>query len=330
MSSYPSSPAHEFPNILLMKTSVRRSGASSLWRTITWTILVMTTLILLAVVYSQQQDACRKPITYRIGSVDPRFGLSRRDVSEAVSKAASLWSKASNRELFRESPKGDIEVNFIYDYRQEAADKLKHISGDIDSTKDSYETLTARFRSLESEFKEKQAALAADIDAYNARMSDFKARSSAAASQRGGVSREVYQDLKEEKEVLDAQYMNLQTQQREVNETADTLNSMATVINEIASDLNLDVAKYNRTGERLKDEFSEGFYERKNGRQSITIFHFSSRTRLVRVLAHELGHALGIEHNGNPKALMYRMNKSDALELAPEDIASLKSRCGSK
>ncbi|MGO9139739.1 MAG: matrixin family metalloprotease, partial [Syntrophales bacterium] len=44
-------------------------------------------------------------------------------------------------------------------------------------------------------------------------------------------------------------------------------------------------------------------------------------------LAHEFGHALGLKHNDNPQAIMYRLMQSDSLNLAPDDIAALKERC---
>ncbi len=85
---------------------------------------------------------------------------------------------------------------------------------------------------------------------------------------------------------------------------------MVVVINGIASNLNLDVVNYNNAGDVLGKEFNEGLYEKRNNRETITIFHFNNHDRLVRVLAHELGHALGLEHNNNPQALMYRLNQS--------------------
>ncbi len=134
MSNDPSSTAAEFPNILPMGALSRRTGMPDLRRTVTWAILIASVLTLLAVVHSRQQNHCLHPLTYRIGSVDPRFGLSRKDVSDAIRDAAAIWSRASGRELFREDQKGAVEITFVYDYRQAAADKLKGISGEIGKT----------------------------------------------------------------------------------------------------------------------------------------------------------------------------------------------------
>ena len=78
---------------------------------------------------------------------------------------------------------------------------------------------------------------------------------------------------------------------------------------------------------RLGSEFCGGDYVSKDGKQTITIYQFDDENRLVRVLAHEFGHALGLKHNDNPKAIMYRLMQSDSLNLAPDDIAALKERC---
>ena len=66
------------------------------------------------------------------------------------------------------------------------------------------------------------------------------------------------------------------------------------------------------------------------GKQSITIHQFGNNDRLVRVLTHELGHALGLGHNETPGSVMYRLTQSDSSELAPSDISALKARCDGK
>ena len=131
-----------------------------------------------------------------------------------------------------------------------------------------------------------------------------------------------------EKEELDAMYENLHMRQEEMKQMTDIINSLVVVINEIATNYNLEVVNSRDEGNRLGTEFCEGNYTSKDGKQTITIYQFDNGERLVRVLAHELGHALGLIHNNSPEAIMYRLNQSDSLELAPADIAALKTRCG--
>lgn len=290
--------------------------------------LITAGLVLLGV-YWQQDRPCREPVTYRIGTVDARFGISRSEVAEEVQRAAAVWEGASKRALFREDRNGAVRIDFIYDYRQEAADKLKGMMGRIESTRDSYDSLKAMYERLKAEHDEREAALKQDIDAYEERGRTLKTASAAAAA-RGGVSEDVYRQMTAEKQALDELREGLEINRESLEGSADNLNSLVTVINGIAEELNLDVVQYNAVGETLNEEFSEGFYERKGDRQTITVYHFSSRLRLKRVLAHELGHALGLGHNDNPKAIMYRLNQSDSLDLAPEDLSALKALCGGR
>jgi predicted Zn-dependent protease len=288
---------------------------------------LLITLIILVIFYFRTPHPCKEPLTYRIGTIDERFGLSRQEFVEAVGKAASIWGKPFSRDLFREDPNGIIEVNLVYDYRQEASDKLKNLNYKIENTKNSYDDLKSRFENLKSEYEQKSTALAGDFNIYNIRANAFNAVIQS-GRQRGGISEQSYKQLMTEKEELDAMHGNLKMQQEEMKNMADTINSLVVVINEIATNYNFDIVNYRDENNRLGTEFCEGNYTSKDGKQTITIYQFDNGGRLVRVLAHEFGHALGLIHNNSREAIMYRLNQSDSLELAPADIAALKARCG--
>ena len=283
-------------------------------------------LIILAILFLRMSQPCQETITYRIGKVDERFGLAPQKFAIAVNMAAAIWEKPFARELFREDPQGAIEINLIYDYRQEASDKLKKLNYKIDNTKSSYEDLKARLENLKAEYDRRNTILASDSNIYNLRINTFNANVEY-WNRHGGLIENVYKKLMQEKDELNSLREKLMVQQEDLRRLVDTINSMVVVVNEIATNINLDLVNYRNYGDALGREFCEGFYEIKNGKQTINIYQFDNDYRLVRVLAHEFGHALRLNHSADPKAVMYRLIQSDKIELSPDDIAALQRRC---
>lgn len=290
--------------------------------------LMITVIILVVIFLRMPPRPCQEPLTYRIGAVDARFGLSRHEFADSSRQAAAIWGKSISRELFREEPKGAIEINLVYDYRQEAVDTLKTLSYKIDNTQSSYGDLKYSLETMKAEYDQKKILFASDQNAYNARAAALNAEIESGRQQRGAPEH-IYRRLMTEKDELKIVWENLQVRQEELKKMIDTMNSMMVVINEIATNHNLDLVNYRDVGDKLGREFCEGNYTRQGVKQTITIYQYGSTNRLVRLLTHELGHALGLNHNDNPGAVMYRLNQSDLPELAPEDVAALKMRCNS-
>lgn len=283
-----------------------------------WVVPLVVLLVVasVALVISRRQE---RVVTYRIGTVDARFGMSQDAFAEALHQAASLWNQAMAREVFRETDKGAVEVELIYDHRQETADRLKALAQEIDGTQGTYEELKAHFETVRAEVDHKKEALSRDFAEYDARVARFN------ETGRGPASGDAFRRMEAEHNVLAEMKASLQGRQEELKTLLETLNGHAAVINGLAANHNQTMVDYTRTGDSLGPEFSEGEYIREKGRRTIRIYHFPSRDALVRVLAHELGHAKGLGHLGNPQAVMHRLMRTDNPELTADDIAAMKA-----
>ena len=272
---------------------------------------------------------CEKPITYILGTFDTQFGISKKYFLSALSDAEIIWEKPFGKELFNFQEDGILKVNLIYDYRQDATSKLASLGIAVKDTRASYDTLKIKFTELKIKFT------TAEND-YNERAQNFDIKKKTYEQQveywnmQGGAPRKEYDQLQLEKSLLDTQSSQLQILQKQINEIVSEINALVVVLNRLANILNISVEKYNTIGASRGESFEEGVYQKNGINEEIDVYEFSNREKLVRVLAHELGHALGLPHVDDPKAIMYKLNQGHNQILTDADLVALKIKCQTK
>ena len=245
--------------------------------------------------YYQYQNSrpCTHPIPYAIGEVDARFGITKSALISNAEAAAAIWNKAMGKTLLTYDPKAELKISFIYDEREANARlgvKILQQQATMDSARAALDAVQAQF--------------AAEQAAYNQTVSVINAR--------GGATPSEARELTQQKESL--------------KQLATSINSRVVSYNASVAELNAVAQQYNQS---TGHTFEQGKYVRDAAGERISIFEFIGVTQLKRVLAHEFGHAIGLDHNDDPKSIMFAKNESGNLVPTNADLAALRAVCGS-
>ena len=269
---------------------------------------------------------CSEPIRYSLGTIDDGFKLTNEQFLENINQAAGIWSGALDKSLFEYDAEAVLKISLVYDYRQQSTDELKKLGLNIENTQESYNEIKASYQARKSDYELRKQALDAEIRDYEKKQNAYNQKVSYWNSN-GGAPKKEYDALQREKVALDAQRAEITAQQDQINALIDDLNSLVNALNLLAKNLNLNINEYNTVGTSRGSQFEEGVYVEESSGKRIDIFEFENQTQLIRLLAHELGHALGLDHVEDSSAIMYKLNSGTNLSLAASDLTELVQLC---
>lgn len=277
--------------------------------------------------FEKPAPPCSEPIAYAIGTFDRRFGLSQEDFLSALADAEDIWEEPLGKQLFSYSPESaELPINLIYDYRQQVTEELGEIKGTVEENEAVYRTLETKYDRLKAEHAELKSIYEEKVEVLNAHQALYEQH--VENWNKGNRRNESeFNQLEAEKRALEGEILGIKSLEWQLNRYVGEINTMVGQLNQLAKNLNLNVEQFNTIGASRGDTFAGGIYTEDASGRRIDIFEFSNHDKLVRVLAHELGHALGLEHVDDPQAIMYKFNEGDKDILTKTDLEALKTLC---
>jgi peptidoglycan hydrolase CwlO-like protein len=242
---------------------------------------------------------CRNPVSYKIGSIDQRFGLSREVLLTYLQEAESAWETQAGRDLFVYDPHAELTVNLVYDKRQDLNNQISDLRSEVEEKKNSLKPEIAAYEERSARFQERVKNLNEEVARYNSE---------------GGAPTEEYKRLIAEQKALQEEADALNAEAKRLNLTSD---SFAAKVDE----LNKTVTTFNS---ELEIRPEEGLFDPNTN--TISIYFHTNKTELVHTLAHELGHARGLGHVGSEDALMYAQ-VNDQITPTQDDLSALQEVC---
>lgn len=254
------------------------------------------------IAYKTPFSFCDIPLTYKIGSIDTRFGLKQKDALSDISDAVNIFASASGKKLFDYSQaSGVVTIDFVYDQRSALDSDINTQQSQISKADSSLQKKIKTYETDIKLFEEKILNLNATIQKYN---------------NSGGAPPDIYNGIINEQNQLKIDGEVLNARAKQLNLETHNFNSSVQILNQNVSTFN----------QALEQKPEEGLYD--GTKKTITIFFVNSKNELIHTLTHEFGHSMGMDHVDNPKAIMYPKT-SNYLKFTEDDRSELNKVCKS-
>ena len=189
-----------------------------------WLVLI-TGVALGAVVWQQRSTVCERPLSYRIGTLDARFGMSETELRQTLRAAEELWETPMGANLFAYDPTARLTINLVFDGRQQATVAKQNLVHTLKQTEVSHGKLSRSYTYWRRLYDEKMPSYQHSLSEYEENLHTYNTEVSGWNSQ-GGVPQEVYNRLEAERERLSRTQKFLEAERSSIQDIVGMLRAL--------------------------------------------------------------------------------------------------------